>query len=100
MPNMRASPASTRWPAMPSGTRRVRRSTAPSLIVVVPAGSAPVEADATQRLDHDQRGSEVDAHVGDVEDRPVRELEEVDDMSAHRPGRAEEPIDQVAGDAG
>ena len=41
-------------------------------------------------------GRHVDADVGHVEDRPVRQLEEVDDVAAEGPGRPEHPVDQVA----
>ncbi len=51
-------------------------------------------------LQQDQAGAEVDADVGDVEDRPVRQHQEVDDVTAERAGIAEEPVGQVAGDAG
>ena len=72
-------------------------------------------------LDQDQHRGDVDADVGDVEDRPVRQHEEVDDVAAQRrrargaagrsgcrrrrpaagrarpPSRAAEPAGQVAG---
>ena len=44
--------------------------------------------------------ADVDAHVGDVEDRPVRQHQEVDDVAAERAGLAEQPVGQVAGHAG
>ena len=53
-----------------------------------------------ERLQHDQRRRDVDADVGDVEDRPVRQHQEVDDVAAQRRRVAEEPVGQVAGDAG
>ena len=87
-PNIRAMAASTRSPASPSGTSTTRWSAG---MVTSPPGSpgvrcrllgvrrsrpmpATVEADPAERLHHDQRGRDVDADVGDVEDRPVRQL--------------------------
>ena len=52
--------------------------------------------DAADRLEDDDAGSDVDADVRDVEDRPVRQLEEVDDVAAQEPGLAEEPVGEVA----
>ena len=51
----------------------------------------PAQRDAAHRLHHDQGGRDVDADVGDVEDRPVRQLQEVDHVAAQRtraPGTA------------
>ena len=44
--------------------------------------------------------ADVDADVGDVEDRPVGQREEVDDVPAEGPGSTEDAVDQVAGHAG
>ena len=67
-------------------------------------GSRPVtravEPDAAERLQQDQAGGDVDADVGDVEDRPVRQHEQVDDVPAQRTRVAQQPVGEVAGDAG
>ena len=106
-PNIWASAASTRSPASPSGTGRVRWSAlcrdghdVRGLVGTLGADPRPVEPDPAEGLHQDQRGRDVDAHVGDVEDRPVRQHEEVDDVPAQHPGGAEEPVGEVAGDAG
>ena len=44
-------------------------------------------------------GGDVDAHVGDVEDRPVGQHQEVHDVPAQRARLAEDPVGQVAADA-
>jgi len=56
------------------------------------AGAPAVDADPAHRLDHDQHRGDVDAHVGDVEDRPVRQLDEVDDVPAEPARRPEQPV--------
>ena len=58
------------------------------------------DADAPPGLDDDQHDGHVDEHVGDVEDRPVRQRQEVDDVTAQHARRAEDPVGQVAADAG
>src|SRR3954452_4743671 len=52
-----------------------------------------------QRLDDDHRGGDVDADVGDVEDRPVRQSDEVHHVSAQHPGGPEDPVGEVAEDS-
>ncbi len=47
-----------------------------------------------------QHAGHVDADVGDVEHRPVRQREEVDDVPAEGAGSTEDPVDQVAGHPG
>jgi hypothetical protein len=62
----------------------------------------PLASDADpfhHRQKHDQDGGCGDAHVGDVEDRPVRQLQKVDHVTAQHSGRSEQPIGQVSGDA-
>src|SRR5512133_314077 len=112
-PSMRATAASTRSPFIPSGTSRTFRSAtryrASIMIIIViiarvpPSGpGVPLASDANpfhHRQEHDQDGSCGDAHVGDVEDRPVRQLQEVDHVTAQHSGRSEQPIGQVSGDA-
>src|SRR5215212_2868759 len=86
-PSMRATAASTRSPSNPSGTSRTLRSAtryrAPIMIIVIarvttPSWSGmPLASDADpfhDRQEHDHDGGCSDAHVGDVEDRPVRQL--------------------------
>jgi hypothetical protein len=51
-----------------------------------------------QKYDHD-RGCR-DAHVSDIEDRPIRQLEEVDHVAAEHSWWAKQPICQVSCDAG
>ncbi len=106
-PSSRASPASTRMPARPSGTGIERSviscSVAPSAGLIrlsaraavrAPAYGVEVEAEDRQ---HDQQDRAADhRRVGDVEHRPPADRQEVHDMSAQRPGRPEEAIDQVA----
>ena len=100
-PNIRARAASTRSPASPSGTRTTPVVDASGVPVVGPRLRVAVEPDrrgtAWSRI---SAGADVDADVGDVEDRPVRQHEEVDDVAAQRPRVAEEPVGEVAGDAG
>src|SRR5690348_15715917 len=112
-PNIFASPASSRSPATPSGTCRVRCSallTRPfsrigepdTLTCSPPAGSHPsaVQPNTAHREDQDQHRGDVDAHVGHIEDRPVRQRDEVDDVTAEGARLAEDAIDQVPDDAG
>ena len=85
-----APPPGRRGPARPgfahrSARRFVRRVCAGGSSAGRPvAGVAlAVEADVLDhRQDHDQHRGRGDAHVGDVEDRPVRQLQEVDDVAA------------------
>ena len=60
------APSATRWSA---AGHALRRSSA-----VAPVAARAVDADAAEGLHEDQHGGDVDAHVGDVEDRPVRQL--------------------------
>ena len=57
------------------------------------------DADTADRLEDDHAGGDVDADVGDVEDRPVGQLEEVDDVAAQEAGLAEDAVGEVAEDA-
>jgi hypothetical protein len=51
-----------------------------------------------QKYDHDRgRG---DAHVSNIEYRPIRQLEKVDHMAAEYSRWAKQPIGQVPGDTG
>jgi hypothetical protein len=52
------------------------------------------------RQEHDHDGCRCDAHVSDIENRPVRELQEVDHMTAQHSGRSKQPIGEVARNAG
>ena len=67
---------------------------------VVANASRPVEAHVAECLEQDQAGRHVDADVRDVEDRPVRDHEQVDDVPAQRARVAEDAVGEVAGDAG
>src|SRR5918994_2792535 len=92
-PSIRAIAASTRSPSRPSGTRTTRAS--------VTSGLGPVQPDvADHGQHHDQDGGSGDAHVGHVEDRPLRQLQEVDHVAAERTGRPEEPVGQVSAHPG
>src|SRR6478609_1260065 len=78
-PKRRATPASTRSPSRPSGTRTVRTSG----IVVGPLPArvaSTVDPDAEHREDDDERGGGDDPDVGDVADEPVV-VDEVDDVT-------------------
>ena len=109
-PNIRAIAASTRSPASPSGTRTTRWSTAPVTRRVLVVGSWAVGSPEVTRLpstamprnvvSRARRGADVDADVRDVEDRPVRHHEQVDHVAVHRARLAEDPVGEVAGDAG
>jgi hypothetical protein len=77
------------------------------MITVVPS-TTPPRAEVTfaadgnsshDRQEHDHDGSRCDAHVSDVEDRPVWQLEKVDDVAAEHPWRAEQPIGEIPCDA-
>src|SRR6476620_3593256 len=100
-PKSRARAASTRSPSRPSGTGSARTSD----IALCPAGGVPglalrgalpVDADAAQGEQGDQDGRGHHRRVGDVEDRPVRQLQEVHDVPAAGPGRAHHPVGEVA----
>ena len=94
----------------PSGTSTTfcsaTRDGAPIMAIVIagaPATAMPLAGDADvldDGQDHDHDRGRGDAHVGHVEDRPVRQLEEVDHVAAERTGRPEQPVDQVAADPG
>jgi len=45
---------------------------------------------------HDHDGGRCDAHVGNVEDRPVGQLEEVDHVAAEHPWGAKQPVGQIS----
>ena len=63
-----------------------------------PEGPGAVQADAAQGEQDDQDAGADDAGVGDVEHRPVAgHLDPVNHVAAERAGRAEDPVDQVAG---
>ena len=58
-----------------------------------------VEGEPAERLQDDQAGSDVDADVGDVEDRPVGQHQEVDDVAVERLRLAHDAVGEVAGNA-
>src|SRR5271166_4738111 len=101
-PNILASAASSRSPSRPSGTASRRSSGS-----VIGrgrwwyggggAGAGAVEADAEQSEQDDQDAGADDGGVGQVEDRPVRQLDPVDDAALEGAGGAEDPVQQVAG---
>ena len=112
-PNSREIAASTRSPASPLGTcstfmpgdahasRRPRCAPASSWSHrlsgrVVGVDALAVETDAAQAQQDEQHRGDGDRAVGDVEDRPVRELDEVDDVAAERCRVAEDPVGDVA----
>ena len=76
------------------------------MIIVVP-GTPPPGPNVTlasngnpfhdrEEYDHDCR--RCDAHVSDVEDRPVRQFEKVDDVAAEHPGWTEQPVGEISRD--
>src|SRR4051812_21626621 len=101
-PNIWAMAASTRSPASPSGTGRVRWSACVTTRMhpVGPccARPGPVQPDPAEGLHEDHHRGHVDTDVGDVEDRPVRQLEEVHDMPLQEARRPDQPVGQVATD--
>src|ERR1700729_1756899 len=103
-PNILASAASSRSPSRPSGTASRRSSGS----VIGPgrwwlrirgggAGAGAVQADTEQSEQDDQDAGADDGGVGQVEDRPVGQLDPVDDAALERAGGAEDPVEQVAG---
>jgi hypothetical protein len=52
------------------------------------------------RQEYDQDCGCRDAHVRDIEDRPVRQLEKIDHVTAQHSWGSEQPIGQIAGDTG
>ena len=105
-PNIRAIAASTRSPARPSGTGSVRwsalRSRAGRVRLVAARGRGCRRAGCRGRPGRRiSAGGDVDAHVGDVEDRPVRQHRGSRRRGrAATPGVAEDPVGEVAADAG
>src|SRR6476469_5123829 len=99
-PKSRARAASTRSPSSPSGTGRARRSGIVAGSRLVPRtmvlGARPVDADPPDREQADQHRRGDDGRVGDVEDRPVRKLDEVHHVAPARAGRADHPVREVA----
>jgi hypothetical protein len=64
----------------------------------LPRPAVPLASDTDSSHDrqkHDQNCSRRDAHVSDIEDRPVRQFEEVDHMSAEHSRRTEQPIGEI-----
>ena len=104
MPNIWASAASMRSPADHSGTLTERCSDRapiadhrvshrPRFPTLLPDKGMPRKAwrmmiAAAMSIEH----------VREVEDRPVRQLQEVDHVTAQHGGRPEEPVGQVADD--
>src|SRR5687768_841179 len=108
---MRATAASTRSPFSPSGTSSTFRSTtsnrAPIMITVVAAISPP-RPDMALAVDgnsfhhrqvHDHDGGCCDAHVCDVEDWPVWQLQEVDHVTAEHSWGTKQPVGEISCDA-
>src|SRR6478609_3641319 len=94
-PKSRATPASTRSPSRPSGTRTVRSSG----MVVTPAApvvAPPVDADAEHRQDDDESRRRDDPDVGHVADEPPVVVDEVDDVSLATAGWTDEAVGEVA----
>ena len=57
---------------------------------------AAVEADSPHREQDGDHAADDDAGVGQVEDRPVVQVDPVDDVAAQRAGRPEQPVTEVA----
>src|SRR6476469_2211280 len=94
-PKSRATPASTRSPSRPSGTRTVRSSG----IVVTPAApvvAAAVDADAEHRQVDGEGRRRDDPDVGHVADEPPVVVDEVDDVSLATAGWTDEAVGEVA----
>jgi hypothetical protein len=76
------------------------------MIIVVPSATPPgpdvaLAGDGNafhDRQEDDHDCGRCDAHVSDVEDRPVWQLEKVDDMAAEHPWRAEQPVGEISCD--
>ena len=101
MPNMRASPTSTRSPPSPSGTCRVRCSPSDSAHRLVPASvvlvPCAVEADAAQQEHHAGSPPATSMQMSaTLKTGQLRQREEVDDVAAEGPGSPEHPVDEVA----
>src|SRR5689334_22609714 len=109
-PKRRATPASTRSPSRPSGTRTVRTSgiVTPLRLSPVAAGrrgrvglrcpvvAAAVDADPQKGEQHVQTGGGHDPDVGDVADEPPVVVDEVDDVALAATGWPHEPVGEVA----
>ena len=107
-PSRRATPASTRMPASPSGTgidRWAISSSTPSAGSSAASSSLPlvgsptadgVEVVAEDRQHHQQDCPTDHRRVRDVEHRPPADRQKVHDVAAQRSGCPEEAIDQVA----
>src|SRR5690625_168474 len=101
IPSNRARPASTRSPAMPSGTGRERTS----LIAILRSGLgvrvvrpvvAAFEGDPYEREDRDPDRRSNDEDVGDVAHEETVVVQEVHDVADPEPGIPEQPVGEVA----
>ena len=93
-PSSRASPASTRIPASPSGTGI--DGVVVTLDALGLAAADRIEVETEQRQGNQQDRPADHRRIGHVEHRPPADRQEVDDMPPQRSRRAEEPVDQVA----
>ena len=101
-PAATSAAASERLASVTSATIRSRRSPASAGGIsswIMPVGPGDAEISDPQ---HEQRATDVDGHVGDVEDREPLEVDEVDDRAVQDPIprniRSSEVADRAAGD--